>query len=119
MAAAPSMAIFVGGSLADEVDAVQELRVVALTDHPKFTIPTMGFAGTPLGIDLRRVVETRIVPFITTGVLHETSETVGQIGTGVARIPIDAFDQALIALAAGGGCRPDCLSPLLSWRSVQ
>lgn len=111
IAAAPSMAIFVGGSLAHEVAAVQELRVVALTDHPKFTIPTMGFAGTPLGIELRRVVETRIVPFITTGVLHETSATAGQIGTGVARIPIDAFDQALIALAGKWGLATELPQP--------
>ena len=45
------------------------------------------------------LVETRIVPFITTGVLHETSPTVGQIGTGVARVPITVFEQALVALA--------------------
>jgi hypothetical protein len=55
--------------------------------------------NTPVGVDVRRVVETRIVPFITTGVLHESSPTVGQIGTGVARAPIGVFDQALIALA--------------------
>jgi hypothetical protein len=58
----------------------------------------MNSANTPLGIDLRRVVESRIVPFITTGVLHETSPTVGQIGTGVARAPIALFEQALAAL---------------------
>jgi hypothetical protein len=62
-------------------------------------LPVMDSANTPLGIDLRRVVDTRTVPFITTGVLHETSPTVGQIGTGVARAPLAVFDQALIALA--------------------
>src|SRR6185503_4359817 len=86
-------------SLADEIAAVQELRTITLAAHQKFSLPTMDSANTPLGIDLRRVVETRIVPFITTGVLHETSPTVGQIGTGVARAPIAVFDQALIALA--------------------
>ena len=38
-------------------------------------------------------------PFITTGVLHAGSPTVGQIGTGVARAPIAVFDAALVALA--------------------
>jgi hypothetical protein len=45
------------------------------------------------------VVETRVVPFITTGILHETSSTVGQIGTGIANAPVTLFDQALVALA--------------------
>jgi hypothetical protein len=103
IAAAPSMAIFVGGSLSHEIAAVRELRTITLASHPRFTVPTMDFERTPLGIDLRRVVETRIVPFITTGVLHETSSTVGQIGTGVAHIPIAAFDQAIVALAREWG----------------
>jgi hypothetical protein len=97
--AAPSMAVFVGGSLSDEIAAVRDLRQITVATHPKFTLPTMGFEQTPLGIDVRRVVETRVVPFITTGVLHETSSTTGQIGTGVAHIPIEVFDQALVALA--------------------
>lgn len=103
IAAAPSMAIFVGGNLSDEIAAVRELQTITIASHPKFTVPAMGFERTPLGIDLRSVVETRIVPFITTGVLHETSSTVGQIGTGVARIPIAAFDDALVALAKEWG----------------
>ncbi|HXV41524.1 MAG TPA: DUF1116 domain-containing protein [Anaerolineae bacterium] len=103
IAGAPTIAAFVGGSLADEIAAVQELRTITLAAHQKFSLPTMDSANTPLGIDLRRVVETRIVPFITTGVLHETSPTVGQIGTGVARAPIAVFDQALIALARQWG----------------
>ncbi len=97
--AAPIMAAFVGGSLADEITAVEQLRIITSASHKKFSLPAMDWANTPLGIDLRRVVETRIVPFITTGVLHETSPTVGQIGTGVARAPIAVFDQALVALA--------------------
>lgn len=99
IAAAPTMAAFVGGSLADEIAAVQELGTITVAVHKKFGLPPMDSANTPLGIDLRRVVETRTVPFITTGVLHETSPTVGQIGTGVARVPVTIFDQALIALA--------------------
>jgi hypothetical protein len=99
IAGAPTIAAFVGGSLADEIAAVEQLRYITVASHKKFSLPTMNSANTPLGVDLRRVVETRMVPFITTGVLHETSPTVGQIGTGVARAPITLFDQALVALA--------------------
>jgi hypothetical protein len=99
MAGAPSMAPFVGGRLADEVAALETLAEITVGRHPKFSLPAADNAQTPLGIDLRRVVETRIVPFITTGVLHESSPTVGQIGTGVARAPVAIFDQALVELA--------------------
>jgi hypothetical protein len=98
IAGAPTIAAFVGGTLADEIAAVEQLRLITLATHQKFSLPAMNSANTPLGIDLRRVVESRIVPFITTGVLHETSPTVGQIGTGVARAPIALFEQALAAL---------------------
>jgi hypothetical protein len=99
IAGAPTVAPFVGGRLADEIAAVETLATIVLGRHPRFSLPPMNAQNTPLGIDVRRVVETRTVPFITTGVLHESSPTIGQIGTGVARAPVDLFDQALIALA--------------------
>lgn len=99
IAAAPTIAPFVGGSLADEIATVRTFAAIALGTHEKFRLPPMDSAHPPLGLDLRKIVETRIVPFITTGVLHETSPTVGQIGTGIARAPIEVFDRALVALA--------------------
>jgi hypothetical protein len=99
IAAAPSVASFIGGRLSDEVAAVESLYNITVARHPRFSLPPADNVQTPLGLDVRRVVETRIVPFITTGVLHESSPTVGQIGTGVARAPIAIFDQALVALA--------------------
>ncbi|MCI0712769.1 MAG: DUF1116 domain-containing protein [Chloroflexi bacterium] len=99
IAAAPTVAPFVGGRLANEIATMKTLSNITLSRHNKFRIATMDMENTPLGIDVRQAVETRIVPFITTGVLHETNPTVGQIGTGVARVPITIFDHALIALA--------------------
>jgi hypothetical protein len=99
IASAPSLAPFVGGSLSDEIESIQKLNSITLDTHHRFKMPTMDMENTPLGIDILRVVETRIVPFITTGVLHETSPVVGQIGTGVSNVPVTLFDQALMALA--------------------
>ncbi len=99
IASAPTVAPFVGGTLADEIATVNTFATITLGTHEKFKMPPMDSANTPLGLDLRKIVETGIVPFITTGVLHETSPTVGQIGTGVARAPIEIFEKALIALA--------------------
>lgn len=111
IAAAPTLAPFIGGSLAHAIAAVEDLGAIADGTHPRFRLPTMDGRTTPLGIDLRRVVETRVVPFITTGVLHATSPTVGQIGTGVARAPIAVFDAALVALAHAWGLPTDLPPP--------
>lgn len=111
MAGAPSLAPFVGGKLIDEVAAVESLTNITVGHHPKFSLPPADGAQTPLGVDVRRVVESRIVPFITTGVLHESSPTVGQIGTGVARAPIAVFDQALAALIAQWGIPTQLATP--------
>ena len=57
----------------------------------------MSFRGTPLGVDVRKVVETGISPKVTTGILH-LSSGVGQIGAGVATAPLEGFGQALVDL---------------------
>ncbi len=102
---APSAVGFVGGTFSDAKAAIQKLDTITTARHNRFRMPGMDSRNTPLGIDLRRVVETRIAPFITTGVLHETSRTVGQIGTGVADAPVALFDQALITLAKKWGIK--------------
>jgi hypothetical protein len=111
IAGSPSLAPFVGGKMADEVAAVESLANITLTRHPKFSLPPADGIQTPLGIDVRRVVESRTVPFITTGVLHESSPTVGQIGTGVARAPAAVFDQALAALVHEWGLATPLSAP--------
>ena len=105
IASAPSAVGFMGGLFSDSKAAIQKLDIITAARHNRFRMPGMDARNTPLGIDLRRVVETRIVPFITTGVLHETSRTIGQIGTGVADVPITLFDQALIGLAKKWGIK--------------
>jgi hypothetical protein len=61
--------------------------------------PCARFAGTPVGIDVRRVVETGIAPAINTGIAHRKAG-VGQVGAGIARAPLACFEQALLALSA-------------------
>jgi hypothetical protein len=69
-----------------------------------FTLPALDFAGSPAGIDARKVVDTGILPVINTGIAHRDAG-VGQIGAGVTRAPMACFAQAVRALAQalGGG----------------
>jgi hypothetical protein len=99
MAAAPAVAGFVGaGGFREAVATTRAMSEVALGRNPKWAIPALEFSGVPVGIDIRRVVETGIAPAINTGIAHRKAG-VGQVGAGVARAPLACFEQALLAFA--------------------
>jgi hypothetical protein len=98
-----AVAAFLGGTMADAAAATEGFRAVCAGTSSRFTLPPMGFAGTPLGVDVRKVVELGITPKVTTGILHVDAGT-GQVGAGVATAPIECFSDALVALA--GRIRP-------------
>jgi len=99
MAAAPAVAGFVGaGGFADALATTRAMGEITLARHPQWAIPALEFAGAPVGIDARRVVETGIAPAINTGIAHRRAG-VGQVGAGVARAPLACFEKALRALA--------------------
>jgi hypothetical protein len=100
MAASPAVVRFVGaGGLSEAVAATEEMDEICLEEHPHFRIPALDDRGTPVGIDVRRVVETGITPLINTGIAGRVPGT-GQIGAGVVRAPLACFEEALEALAA-------------------
>ena len=55
---------------------------------------------TPVGVDVRRVVETGVTPLINTGIAGRRAGT-GQVGAGVVRAPLGCFTAALEALSGG------------------
>src|SRR3954464_2779825 len=99
MAAAPAVAGFVGaGGFEDALGYTRSMGEIAATRNPKWQIPALEFAGTPTGIDIRRVVESGITPAINTGIAHKRAG-VGQVGAGIARAPLACFEHALQAFA--------------------
>jgi hypothetical protein len=101
MAGAPALARYVGGTLEDAARFSTEMYKITTAEHPKFTIPMIGFRGTPFGIDARRVVQTGIEPVFSTGIAHRVPGT-GQIGGGYGRAPVAVFRSALEAIHAEG-----------------
>jgi hypothetical protein len=93
----PAVAAFLGGSMADAARATQQMARICAASSSRFTLPPLDFRGTPLGVDLRRVVETGVTPKVNTGILHASSG-VGQIGAGVATAPLECFRTALTAV---------------------
>lgn len=98
MAAAPAIVTFIGGSPQDAVRATLEMYEITAAEHPHFTIPALGFRGTPVGIDLRKVVELGITPRVNTGIAHRLAG-VGQVGAGLVRPPMAVFEEGLVAFA--------------------
>lgn len=98
MASAPAIVKFVGGTPEDALGYSREMSHITLGRNENFTMPMLNFAGTPAGIDCRKVVDTGILPVINTGIAHKDAG-VGQIGAGVTRAPLACFTQALAAVA--------------------
>ncbi len=99
MAAAPAVAGFIGaGGFQDALGYSRAMGEISAARNPKWPIPALEFAGTPTGIDIRRVVETGIAPAVNTGIAHRRAG-VGQVGAGVARAPLACFEQALLAFS--------------------
>lgn len=98
MAAAPAIVTFIGGTPQDALNATLEMYEITAAEHAHFTIPPLGFRGTPVGIDLRKVVELGITPRVNTGIAHRQAG-VGQVGAGLVRPPMEIFEEALVAFA--------------------
>ncbi len=98
MAAAPAIVKFVGGVPADAIMYTNRMYEITLADNLEYRIPVLDFRGTPTGIDVRKVVETGILPVINTGIAHKTPG-VGMVGAGLVKPPVNCFRDALAAFA--------------------
>jgi hypothetical protein len=97
MAAAPAITQFVGGTPDMALQATREMYEITFSEHEGFTIPILNFRGTPLGIDVRKVMETGILPQINTGIAHRLPGF-GMVGAGILRAPQKVFSDAFEAL---------------------
>lgn len=93
----PSVAAFVGGTMADALAMTEYSDEICAGRSSRFKLPLLDFRGTPLGVDVRRVVASGATPKVTTGILH-VSDGSGQVGAGVATAPLACFVDALVAL---------------------
>jgi hypothetical protein len=91
-AAAPALQAYQGGS----ADAMREtnLRMYGITvaENTTFKIPSLGYRGTPTGIDPFAVVERGILPVIDAGLAGKDG---GQIGAGTLLPPLECFERAV------------------------
>ncbi|MCF6465448.1 DUF1116 domain-containing protein [Clostridium sp. Cult2] len=96
MASAIPIVQFVGGTPEDAINYSRSMYEITETENDAYKIPLLNFRGTATGIDIRKVVETRILPIINTGIAHKEAG-IGQIGAGLVHPPIKCFEDALEA----------------------
>ncbi|MEI6764408.1 MAG: DUF1116 domain-containing protein [Bacteroidota bacterium] len=99
IAAAPAIVQFVGGTAKDAVSYTMQMYEITAAENNMYQIPYLNFRGTPTGIDVVKVIEKSLTPFIDTGVAHK-NPGVGQVGAGVLSAPIEPFIKAYEGLAA-------------------
>lgn len=95
-AAALGLQTYQGGSAGAMIARNQELYQIVVGEHPDFRLPVLDYRGTPVGIDVHKVVDTGVLPAMDIGIAGRDG---GQIGAGVVRAPMECFTQAMIAYA--------------------
>ncbi len=96
MAAAPAIVSWVGGSVQAALEVTEKMYEITQAQHRHFLIPFLDFKGTPVGIDVRKVLKTGIAPMINTGIAHRKAG-VGQVGAGTVSFPMQVFQDAFAA----------------------
>jgi hypothetical protein len=93
---APGILPLIGGTPEDALGYTREMRQITTATHPTYRMPAMGFEGTSVGIDIRKVVQSGVAPIIDTAIAHrEAGHPI--IGAGLVRAPMDCFKRALHA----------------------
>ena len=79
------------GEMAKRTAASSPADVVAFV---KRQIPNLDFDFLPVGIDIRKVLKEGVCPAIHGGMFNRVG---GLIGAGMARVPMQCFEKALVA----------------------
>ena len=58
-AGSPAVAGFLPGGMADAVAMTEQMAAICVGESTRFKLPTRHYRGTPIGVDVRRVVELR------------------------------------------------------------
>ncbi|MGN6168894.1 MAG: oxamate carbamoyltransferase subunit AllG family protein [Solirubrobacteraceae bacterium] len=99
MAGAPAIGHFAGLNAEEALRATLSMYQITWAESANYRIPALGYRGSPVGIDCRKVITTGILPIANTGIAHR-EPGVGVIGGGIVRIPERPFASALEALAS-------------------
>lgn len=91
---APGILSFTGGTAEQALAYSRDMRAITTGLSPDYLMPALDFAGTAVGIDIRKVARASLVPVIDTAIAHREPGH-GIIGGGIVRPPMACFTKAL------------------------
>ena len=96
IAAAPAIVKFLGaGKYRDALDYTDSMYEITWGEQEQYAIPNLDFRGSPIGIDIAKVVSSGVTPIINTAIVSSKAG-VGMIGAGISRAPLSMFKDALL-----------------------
>jgi len=103
IASAPAIVRVLGaGTYRDAVNYTMDMYEISDSECEQYAIPNLDFRGTPIGINIIKVVETGITPIINTAIAGKEAG-IGMIGAGISKAPVKMFEQALFSFASQYG----------------
>ena len=94
LAGATGILALVGGTPEEAVKISRDMREITLGESPDYRMPVFDFQGCPVGIDIRKVLKSGILPTIDTAIAHREPGH-PKIGGGLVRAPLECFKGAL------------------------
>src|SRR5437867_3533608 len=89
MAAGIAHVLSTGDSADDAIRYSREMMRISVGKNSYFRIPVLNFEGTPVGVDIRKVLESGISQVCAVGIAHN-KPGVGLIGFGMVRVRLRA-----------------------------
>ena len=94
--AAPALWGTVGADEARARAITEDAATIALGEHSDYRVPALSNRGAPIGVDVRRVVETGVRPTIDIVMVHPEPGR-GVVGFGLTQPPFACFEAAVAA----------------------
>lgn len=95
-AAAPAVMRAQERTWRDGIARSREMAAITLARHDSYLIPALDYQGSPLGIDIRKVLQTGIEPVIHGGMISKGGK---RLGAGIAHVPAGCFENAVLGYA--------------------
>ena len=92
-AAAPAVMRAQNLSWEDGIERSRQIGQITLASHRYYLIPALDYEGSPLGIDMRKVLRTGIEPVVHGGMMSKSGK---RLGAGVAHVPMACFEKACL-----------------------
>lgn len=90
-AAAPAVMRAQNKTWLDGVERSREIEQITLDSHQFYLVPALDYQGSPVGIDMRKVLKTGIEPVVHGGMISKSGR---RLGAGVAHVPMECFKKA-------------------------